>query len=233
MWSIVDRKVKLPRIWSNNELKKISSLFYGSVINVSGWKDLDKQGNTYREYFRNASEYWISNYVAEAKGFQGDLENELFLDLVLPIENNLIEKFDVVFNHTVLEHIFDCRNAFQNICLLSKDIVISIVPFLQHQHAAYGDYWRFTPECMSLLYEENGLELLYINYNNGRNQSVYVIAVASKNSGNWKNIKEINGNKIDCFKEKVGHKVVSQNGLYHFYNLIMKSFRKIKTFKKK
>ena len=41
MWSIVDRKVRLPRIWSNNELKKISSLFYGSVINVSGWKDLD------------------------------------------------------------------------------------------------------------------------------------------------------------------------------------------------
>jgi len=228
MWSIVDRKVRLPRIWSNNELKKISSLFYGSVINVSGWKDLDKQGNTYQQYFTNAKEYWISNYVTESKGFQGDLENELFLDLVLPIENNLIERFDVVFNHTVLEHIFDCRNAFQNICLLSKDIVISVVPFLQHQHAAYGDYWRFTPECMSLLYEENGLELLYINYNDGKNQSIYVFAVGSKKPQSWQKIRALQGNKIDRYTEKVGHKVVSQGVIYCIYIFFYKVLQNVK-----
>lgn len=121
----------------------------------------------------------------------------------------------------------------KNSDFLGIGITIAGSFWLHYVFAAYGDYWRFTPECISLLYEENGLELLYINYNNNRNQSVYVITVASKNPGNWKNIKEINGNKIDCFKEKVGHKVVSQNGLYHFYNFAMKLLQKIKTFNKK
>jgi hypothetical protein len=228
MWSIVDRKVKLPRIWSNNELKKISSLFYGSVINVSGWKDIDKQGSTYREYFCNASEYWISNYVAEAKGFQGDISNEFFLDLETDIDEELIENFDVVFNHTVLEHIFDCRKAFKNICLLSRDIVIIIVPFMQHQHASYGDYWRFTPECIVHIFQKNGLEVLYINYNDGKNQSVYVFAVGSKKPQSWQKIRALQGNKIDRYTEKVGHKVVSQGVIYCIYIFFYKVLQNVK-----
>ena len=39
-----DRKFKVPRYWSNEELKKFAHLFKGSVINVSAWKDVDKQG---------------------------------------------------------------------------------------------------------------------------------------------------------------------------------------------
>lgn len=69
-----------------------------------------------------------------------------FLDLAAEdINQELIGKYDVVFNHTTLEHIFKVEKASQNLCLMSKDIVIVIVPFLQEQHAEYGDYWRFTP----------------------------------------------------------------------------------------
>jgi len=73
-----DRKFRIPRIWSNSELRKFAHLFTGKVINVSAWKDLDKEGNRYKNYFINASEYWISNYKPEFRGFQGDIENENF-----------------------------------------------------------------------------------------------------------------------------------------------------------
>lgn len=66
---VKDRKFRIPRIWSNRELKKFAKLFRGTVVNVSGWKDNDKEGANYREYFINASEYWITNYKSEARGF--------------------------------------------------------------------------------------------------------------------------------------------------------------------
>src|SRR5262245_10738440 len=102
----VDRKFRVPRIWSNAELRKICSLVDGAVVNVSGWKDEDKQGGHYRDYFPRATSYSISNWRADARGFQGDIANEFFLDLEEPLEPSLKRKFDVVFNHTVLEHVF-------------------------------------------------------------------------------------------------------------------------------
>ncbi|PVV17363.1 MAG: hypothetical protein B6D74_18335, partial [gamma proteobacterium symbiont of Ctena orbiculata] len=76
----IDRVHRLPRLWSNRELSKYANLFKGSVVNVSGWMDIDKEGRHYRDYFINASEYQITNYKEEARGFQG-MENEIFLDL--------------------------------------------------------------------------------------------------------------------------------------------------------
>ena len=227
MLPTVDRKVRLPRIWSNNELRKVAPLFSGSIINVSGWKDIDKQGSHYNSYFANANEYWISNYAAESKGYQGNLKNEIFIDLQKPMDDKWIGRFDVAFNHTVLEHVFDCRKAFENICLLSKDIVITVVPFIQHQHAAYGDYWRFTPECMSLMHKENDLEMVYINYNDGKNQSIYVITVGSKNPNIWSCLSHLKSNKIGCYKEKVGNKIVSQGVGYYIYSLLDRIHQKI------
>ena len=231
MLPTVDRKVRLPRIWSNNELRKVAPLVSGSIINVSGWKDIDKQGSHYNSYFANANEYWISNYAAESKGYQGNLKNEIFIDLQKPMDDKWIGRFDVAFNHTVLEHVFDCHKAFENICLLSKDIVISVVPFIQHQHAAYGDYWRFTPECMSLLHKKNNLEMLYINYNDGKNQSIYVITVGSKDPKKWEHFSTLEGNKIGCFTEKVGSKIVSQDSAYYIYRFLDRIYQKIKNVK--
>ena len=75
----IDRKRRAPRIWSNKELSKFAGLFKGRVINVSGWKDEDKEGKRYKDYFSNALEYSISN-IEGYMGLSG-LDNELYLDL--------------------------------------------------------------------------------------------------------------------------------------------------------
>ena len=42
---------------------------------------------------------------------------------------------------------------------MSKDIVIVVVPFLQEQHAEYGDYWRFTPLTLKSFEQTQGIDL--------------------------------------------------------------------------
>lgn len=190
-----ERKFRKARIWSNKELKKISPIFKGSVINISGWKDEDKRGNFYKDYFKNASSYAISNYKGDT-GFQNK-EGEIYLDLEKELDKKLIGKFDVVFNHTTLEHIYNVNKAFSNLCLMSRDIVIIIVPFLQQMHfgEAYKDYWRFTPYTIQRMFGENGIKLIYLNANNEKNESVYLIAVGSKKPKNWEDkINYINDN---------------------------------------
>ena len=107
----MDRKFRVPRVWSNDELKRFAHMFKGNAVNVSGWQDNDKEGKKYRSYFSNISEYWITNYKSEARGYQGNQENELFLDLEQELDEKMYNKFDVVFNHTVLEHIFEIGRA--------------------------------------------------------------------------------------------------------------------------
>jgi len=214
------RKFRIPRIWSNNELRKFSYLFTGKVVNVSGWKDIDKQGHKYKDYFFNASEYWITNYKSEARGFQGNLENEIFLDLSIPLDSGLEENFDVVFNHTVLEHIFELDTAYQNLCRLSKDIVIIVVPFLQEQHAAYGDYWRLSPQAVDKLFRKNGLDTLFINFNDEKDASIYVFAIGSKQPEKWLNIKDHQDNRLkDIYEIDIG-KMIIRSGFIE--NIVMK-----------
>jgi hypothetical protein len=180
-----DRVHRLPRKWSNREISKYAHLFRGDVVNVSGWKDVDKEGRSYRDYFVNASSYTITNYKAEARGFQGG-EGEIFLDLEESLPNELNQKFDTVFNHTTLEHVYAVSTAFSNLCDLSKDIVIVIVPFLQQYHADYGDYWRFTPLAIKRLFEDCGLEVLYQSFNSHKRSSVYLFSIASRRPENWR-----------------------------------------------
>lgn len=183
----IDRIFRLPRIWSNKELKKFSHLFSGKIVNVSGWLDIDKEGGNYEQYFKNRTSYTITNFKTEARGFQG-LKNEIFLDLEKELSDELIRTFDVVFNHTVLEHIYDFKKAFANLCEMSNDIVILVVPFLQQYHSSYGDYWRFTPLAIKELFKEHGFEPLYMNFNSNKFSSVYIFAIASRNPEKWKNI---------------------------------------------
>ena len=181
----VDRTHRLPRIWSNRELAKFAHLFAGDVVNVSGWKDEDKEGRRYRDYFSRAGSYTITNFKAEARGFQG-MQHEIFLDLERDLPGDLAGRFDVVFNHTTLEHIYDVHTAFRNLCRLSKDVVMLVVPFLQPYHSDYGDYWRFSPLLVKRLLEDAGLDVLYLSYNSHRRSSVYVFAVASKHPDRWR-----------------------------------------------
>lgn len=182
---LIDKAHRLPRIWSNRELAKFAHLFHGDVVNVSAWKDIDKEGRRYQSYFRNSNSYTLTNYKADARGFQG-MENEIFLDLETELPGELLQRFDVVFNHTTLEHIYAFQAAFKNLCLLSKDIVIIVVPFLQAYHSGYGDYWRFTPLSLKRMFEDNGYGILYLSCNSHLMSSVYIFSIASRNPEKWK-----------------------------------------------
>ncbi|MBU0679034.1 MAG: hypothetical protein KJ626_13060 [Verrucomicrobia bacterium] len=187
----LDRKYFIARKWSNAELRKFGPLFSGDVVNVSGWTDDDKENGHYQNYFSKASGYTITNYNEDAKGLQG-FENEIFLDIEKDLPTELEGRFDVVFNHTTLEHVFDFQTSFHNLCAMSRDIVIVIVPFLQqmHAHPGFGDYWRFTPLALKKMFEKEGLDPLYISFNGENNASVYIFAIGSKKPENWGSVRK-------------------------------------------
>ena len=181
----MDHVHKVPRVWSNRELAKFAHLFQGKVVNVSGWKDVDKEGRHYRDYFTGATSYTITNFKAEARGFQG-MDGEIFLDLEKDLPAELAGAFDVVFNHTTLEHIYEARKAFGNLCRLSSDVVIIVLPFLQQYHSDYGDYWRFSPLATKRMFEDNGFELVYQGFNSDKASSVYTFSIATRHPEKWK-----------------------------------------------
>ena len=183
-----DRIFRLPRIWSNDELLKFAYLFKDDVVNVSGWKDFDKNGKHYKDYFINSKNYFMTNANMDS-GLQGDFENEIELDLSKEIPENLYQKFDVCFNHTVLEHIFEIDQSFKNICDMSKDIVILVTPFSQPVHYAkdksWLDYWRLTPFAIEKYFKKNGFEMLYMNCNENLGAGSYIFSIATRNKLNW------------------------------------------------
>ena len=172
-------------------------------MNVSAWTDIDKEGKHYRDYFPNAKTYTLTNNKAEASGFQG-YENEICLDFEKPLPKDLVQRFDVVFNHTVFERIYDVNAAFSNLCRMSRDIVILVVPFLQPMHGVYGDYWRFTPLTIKRMFEENGMSLLHLKFNNHKGASVYIFAIAAKNTSKWADNISSEFSYIDEKKHKDG-----------------------------
>lgn len=183
----IDKQFRLGRIWSNEIIRKIAPLFHGDIVNISGWNDYDKEGEYYKNYFINARSYTITNYTG-VRGFVGN-DNEIFLDLSADVPNELIAKFDVCFNHTTLEHIFDVHKAFSTICAMSRDIVLVVVPFsqIEHETESYRDYWRFTASCMRQLFEENGMDVIYEAQSPYRNAATYLLFVGSKHPNSWRN----------------------------------------------
>jgi hypothetical protein len=175
----------LARRWSNVELRKFAGWFTGDVANVSGWKDEDKSGARYADYFTQKSSYTITNYKSDARGMQG-APGEVFLDLEAPLDRGLVDRFDVVFNHTVLEHVYEFQTAFSQLCAMSRDAVIVVVPWLQPYHSDYGDYWRFSPLAVKRMYEANQLAPLYISFNEDAFASVYVFAIGTKHPDRWR-----------------------------------------------
>jgi len=192
MYMLHEPIFRKPRIWSNTELRNIAHHFSGSVLNVSGWADEDKQGGTYRSYFINALNYEVSNhYGGKQIGKKFTLENSIQLDLELPIPSNLIKNYDYVLCHTVLEHVFNIQQAFDNLCALSKDVIILVVPFVQSLHikqGKYSDYWRFTPYSLERFFVERGFETVYRSYTPFRNSSVYLFYIVTCNPQKWVNI---------------------------------------------
>lgn len=174
----------VPRRWSNAELRRFAPLFEGPAVNVSAWEDRDKEGGFYRSYFPSASSWSITNFGTDQGALQG-ADNEVFLDLEADLPPDFSRKYATVFNHTTLEHIWDFRRAFRNLCAMSSDIVIIVLPWLQPQHADYGDYWRFSPQSTTRLFEEERFELLYLSWTQEPNAAVYIFAIASRQHGKW------------------------------------------------
>jgi hypothetical protein len=169
-------------------LKNIAPLFAGEVINVSGWNDQDKEGSCYQQYFVNAKSYSVSNYDGERGVDEARDTTTFYIDLTKPIPSPLINKFDVVLNHTTLEHIFDVNTAFGNLCALSSDAVIIIVPFAQpvHYTNSYGDYWRFNPMSLRELFSRNKMEVVFEAANDHENAGIYLLFVGSKYPEKWR-----------------------------------------------
>ena len=185
---MVDRRFRLARIWSNQELEKIAGQYTGRVLNVSAGDDVDKQGRHYRDYFSSASSYSISNFQPGSKrGFQGR-EHEILIDLEGEVAAEHRQVFDVCFNHTTLEHIYEVQTAFRNLCALSADTVILVVPFCQVQHESefYKDYWRFSPTAVRRMFHDQGFEVVYESANDHFNAAVYLFFVASRNAESWR-----------------------------------------------
>ena len=199
----VDKHFVRPREWSNAELAKIAPLYSGTVINVSGWLDEDQRGKLYRSYFSSASGYFVSNFTgARAESTVASVQ----IDLTRDIPPDLVDGFDVVFNHTTLEHVFEFHKAFENLCTLSRDTVILVTPFIQQVHfsaGSYGDYWRFTPMCLRRMFEENGLSVVYQSANDNEWYISYVFTVATKHPERWKT--KIS---MEYFTEAVGNRLL-------------------------
>ena len=177
-----------PRRWTNEQLRILAPIFEGRVVNVSGWKDEDRRGRHYREYFINAASYDITNYWGTGAANDG-ADGSIFLDLEKPLSSDLLGNFDVAFCHTVFEHIYDISTAMENLAALSQDIVILIVPSLQDEHylePIYGDYWRFMPGCVQKMMEDEGLEMVYCSANDNPWYPVYTLCVGSKVPQQWK-----------------------------------------------
>lgn len=212
---LTDRKFRLPRLWSNQEIRKFAHLFEGDVVNVSAWKDVDKEGRTYRDYFYNAKSYSITNYEADARGFQGQ-EGEIFLDLEKDLDPILEQKFDLVFNHTTLEHVFYVQKAFENLCKLSKDAVMVVVPFLQEMHTDYGDYWRLTPQALERLFADNGFIMRYVSFNSHTSSSVYIFCIGVRNEQKWEGKIP---RQVSSFEPKPVYPISNQVGAHAVINI--------------
>ncbi|MEM7558173.1 MAG: hypothetical protein AAF394_03545 [Planctomycetota bacterium] len=194
-----DRRFRTARIWSNDELRKMGHLFHGDVVNVSAGENVDKEGSTYDAYFPNADEFFLTNYSPGAfRGYEGR-ENEFLVDLEGDLPEELHERFDVVFNHTTLEHVFHVHKAFANLADMSRDLVIIVVPFAQieHYNDGYKDYFRHTPQGMRRFYAEHGMEVIYESESPHENAAVYLYFVGSKKPEQWKG-------KMPSF-EPIGH----------------------------
>jgi hypothetical protein len=175
-----------PRIWSNAQLRLFASKFEGDVANVSGWQDADKQGLWYRQYFSNCRSYTVTN---RPSGARADHDGSVALDLEQPVPPALQEAFDVVFCHTVLEHVFDHKRAIEALREMSRDVVIVVVPFLQDEHyeaGSYEDYWRYTPAGLRRSLEEAGLTVLYLSNNDNAYWPIYLFAFACKHPDRWR-----------------------------------------------
>ena len=175
------------RSWSNERLKYISKLLpkFEYAINVSGHLDSDKEGCLYREYFK-AKNYEISRYPDDKVYSNPNVQITIDLDAdSSQIGEEHFQKYDLVFTHTVLEHIKNPFQAFENFekLLAPNGLLINIVPFVYKFHYIeknFNDYWRYTPHSIDLLHKNSSLFTNFIDVGPNRGSEKYLLSVASR-----------------------------------------------------
>lgn len=172
------------RRWSNEFIRAIAPAVEGNVVNVSAWKDEDKEGRHYRDYFTAAASYTTTNY----DGWRGaDTPADYSVDLLSPVPDELKGRFDCVFNHTTLEHIYDCHRALLTLCDLSSDAVLIIVPWMQQLHGPEdGDFWRFSPYAMRRMLADNGFEVVAESAGPTSAKVQYLGHFAARDAAKWR-----------------------------------------------
>lgn len=140
------------------------------------------RGGVYRDYFTHKRSYAVTNVPRAGKGFGsisgGDVK-EIPLDLEGVPPKQLEGKFDVVLNICTLEHVRDIETAFSNLCRMSRDAVILVVPAIQQIHVSdYGDYWRMTTLGVAKMFQKHGYVPLVIRANDQPFRPIFVFAIA-------------------------------------------------------
>ena len=154
-----------PRAWSNRQIARVAATATGDVVHVSAWLDEDKEGRTYREYFAQARSYTTTN-VGGQRG-EGDVD-DVHLDLSEPLPEELEQGFDLVFNHTTLEHVHAVDRAIDNLFAMTRSELLVVVPFMQVEHwesPSFGDYWRFTSHGLVQACLDHGFEVVSLTSN--------------------------------------------------------------------
>ncbi|MDB2411949.1 hypothetical protein N9W31_00695 [Litoricolaceae bacterium] len=181
--NIEDKIFRSPRLVSNLIFERFIDVFgtnISTVVNISGWEDSDKDGRRYFDYFKQIKlkKYDISN----VGGYRGAVsQNQLCIDL--DDRSFLAEPFyDLVFCHTVLEHVFDLFNAVRILSDLSSRFVFCVVPHVQQSHSTedFGDYWRFNKEGIERLFLNQGITSWVSLYAERNGSSSYLCFIGSK-----------------------------------------------------
>ena len=175
------------RSWSNERLNYISKSLpkFEHAINVSGNLDSDKQSGVYRDYFQ-AESYEISSYPDDKAYSNPNAQITIDLDAdTSQIGKEIWQKYDLVFSHTVLEHVKNPFQAFQNLekLLAPNGMLITIVPFIYKFHYSgenFGDYWRYTPHSIDLLHKKSNLFTNLIEVGPDKGYEKYLISIASR-----------------------------------------------------
>ena len=84
---------------------------------------------------------------------------DIIFDLNNELPENLLEKFDVVFDGGVIEHVFDVVTAFFNICNLCKKggIIFNVNPVYNY---LYNTFLNISPEMFIEFYEANEFRII-------------------------------------------------------------------------
>ncbi len=172
-----------PRVWSNREIDRIGAEVTGDVVHVSAWLDEDKEGRRYRDYFPQARSYTTTN-VGGQRGEGG--EADLHLDLTRPLPSELERAFDLVFNHTTLEHIPAVHVALDNLFAMTRSDLLLVVPFMQVEHwecPSFGDYWRLTEHALVQASLDRGFEVVSLSSNHNPVWPIYYCLHARRAQG--------------------------------------------------